>query len=309
MLHCTQMAAGIGKCAVLQEFLRGGTPFGLVLTTDAPASWRTKGSTARRAFTRLRAPVIGRGAGAMELLFKDFWTLVRARARQFVEDFIDFAGAPKTFLASASVYTPENLARAFSFFLILYVLVSLLFVFVQPLQENENRLVLFNIAYTALFTALCLLLLQLSWRLVGARPPLRRVMLCFLYFAGIAAIVQAGFWIAVTMILTPLEQTAALMRQFDALDARDPAAADAFLQANPGLTAQFASLVLAFVVYVMVDVVWTIVVWGAFRALAGVGRLRSALAMLVFYILATLLFFFSLSFAEAFLPGANGVAG
>jgi len=241
----------------------------------------------------------------MEMLFKDFWTFALARARQFLEDFIDFVGAPKTFLASASIYTSENLARAFSFFLILYVLLSLLFVFFQPLETDAERLVLFNIAYTALFSALCLLVLQLSWRIVGARPPLRRVLLCFLYFAGIAVIIQGAFWVVVTMIMTPLEETIAVMKQFTELDAQDPAAANAFLDGHPGLTLQLTSLFGAFLVYLAADVAWTIVVWGAFRALSGVGRLRSALAMMIFYVLATLLFFFSLSFAEVFMPGAH----
>jgi hypothetical protein len=242
----------------------------------------------------------------MEILFKEFTAFVLARARQFLEDFIDFIGAPKAFLASASVYSSENLARAFSFFVILQVLVKLLFVFLTPLDDDVNRMVLLNIAYTILFTGGCLRMLQLSWRLVGARPPLRRVMLCFFYFAGIAVIIQAFLLIAVAMIMVPIDETLALMDRFDALDAADPAAGDAFLQANPALALQYIGVLTAFAIYVAVDVTWTIIVWGAFRTLAAVGKLRSAVAMTVFYLLSCLVFFFGLTFLEAFVPGAGG---
>lgn len=243
----------------------------------------------------------------MEMLLKDFRAFVFARARQFLEDFIDFIGAPKTFLATASVYGTENLARAFSFFVILQVLVNLLFVFIMPRDDDVDRLVLFNIAYTILFTGCCLLALQLSWRLVGARPPLRRVMLCFLYFGGIAVIIQAFLLVALAMIMDPLDATVALMDRFDALDADDAAAAAAFMQDHPALALQYLGVIVAFALYVAADVIWTIIVWGAFRALAGVGRFRSAVAMTVFYLLSCLIFAFSLVFIEVFVPGGSGL--
>ena len=126
----------------------------------------------------------------MELLYKDVKAFVFARARRFLEDFIDFIGAPKTFLGDASVYNSENLNRAFSFFLIVYVLANLLFVFAMPLGDGLSQFVIFGIAYTVVFAAFALLVLQLSWLIVGARPPLRRMLLCFLYFMGIAVIIH-----------------------------------------------------------------------------------------------------------------------
>lgn len=242
----------------------------------------------------------------MELLYKDVKAFVFARARQFLEDFIDFLGAPKTFLGAASVYNSENLKRAFSFFLIVYVLANLLFVFAMPLGDGLSQFVIFNIAYTVVFAAFALLVLQLSWLIVGARPPLRRMLLSFLYFTGIAVIIQCALLVAVTMILAPLEETIALLDQLDTLSAQDPAAAETFLVANPGLELQVLSCMVAFAVYVLADVIWTIIVWGAFRELAGVGKLRSAIAMLIFYLLASLLFVFSLFFIEVFAPGVGG---
>ena len=239
----------------------------------------------------------------MELLFKDFKTFVFARAGQFLEDFIDFISGPKTFLATASVYNPENLARACSFFLIVYVLVNLLFVFLFPQDFGVEKLVVFNIAYTIIFMGLCLLVLQVSWLVVGARPPLRRMLLAFLYFIGIAVLIQMFLLMAWVMIAHPMEQTVAGMDRLDALLTQDPAAADAFMDANPGLMLQLTLLVVAFVVYLLIDLVWAIVVWGAFRELAGTGRVRSAMALTLFFVLALLLFFLSVLFIQAFIPG------
>lgn len=241
----------------------------------------------------------------MELLIKDFRAFVVARGRQFLEDFIDFIGAPKTFLATATVYTPDNLARAFSFFVILYALVNLLFIFLFPVDLGAEKLVVFNIVYTIVFFTIALLLLQLSWLIVGARPPLRRVMLAFLYFIGIGVLIQMALFIAWIMIAHPVDDTVRAMDHFNALSARDPAAADDYLAANPGLMVQVTLLVTAFVIYLLVDLLWAIVVWGAFRQLAGTGRIRSALALSLFLALSLLLFFLSVFFLQAFVPGLS----
>jgi hypothetical protein len=239
----------------------------------------------------------------MELLFKDFRTFIFARARQFLEDFIDFISGPKTFLRAASVYSSENLARAFSFFLILYVLVNLLFVFFIPPGVGTEKLAVFNIVYTIVFFTLCLLVLQVSWLVVGARPPLRRVLLAFLFFSGIGVLIQMLLLVAWVMIAHPLDQTLAAVNHLEALSAADPVAADEYMDANPGVMLRLSLLVVAFVIYLVIDLAWVIVVWGAFRELAGTGRLRSALALAIFFTLALLLFFFSIFFIDAFAPG------
>jgi len=239
----------------------------------------------------------------MELLLKDLRTFLFARSRQFLEDFIDFISGPKTFLRDASDYTSENLARAFSFFVILYLLVNLLFVFLTPENINLGTYVAFNVAYAVLFLGVTLLVLQLSWLVVAARPPLRRVMLCFLYFAGIGMIIQAAMLVAIIMVMHPLDQTIPMMDHYNVLSQEDPAAADAFMEKNPALLTRIVGIVAAYALYTLVDLAWVVVVWGAFRSLAGTGRLRSGIAMAVFYLLATAVFLFSMSFAEAFLPG------
>lgn len=239
----------------------------------------------------------------MELLFKDFRTFVFARAGQFLEDFIDFISGPKTFLRAASVYSSENLARAFSFFLILYTLVNLLFVFFIPPDIGIERLAVFNIVYTIVFFTLCLLILQVSWLVVGARPPLRRMLLAFLFFSGIGVLIQMLLLVAWVMIAHPLDQTLAAISHLDKLTVEDPYAADDFMEANPGLMLQISLLVAAFVVYLMIDLAWVVAVWGAFRELAGTGRLRSAVALTLFFTFALLLFFFSIFFIEVFAPG------
>lgn len=239
----------------------------------------------------------------MELLLKDFRAFVFARGRQFLEDFIDFISGPKTFLATATVYTAENLARASSFFLIVYVLVNLLFVFLIPQGIDVESFVLFNVVYTIVFFTACLLILQLCWLMVGARPPLRRVLLAFLYFVSIGILIQLILLVAWVMIAHPMEQTISAMSQLDSLLARDPLAADEFMAANPTLMLQLVLLLVAFGLYLLADLAWAVAVWGAFRQLAATGRVRSGLALILFFTLSLLLFFFSAFFIQAFVPG------
>jgi len=239
----------------------------------------------------------------MELLLKDFRSFLFTRSRQFLEDFIDLLSGPKTFLATATLYTSENLARAFSFFVILCVLVNLLFVFLMPQDLGLEKLVVFNIVYTIIFLTLCLLLLQLSWVVVGARPPLRRMLLGFLYFVGIGILIQMVLVVAWVMIAHPMEETLRAMDQFEALSVRDPVAADDYLTAHPGLMLRVFLLVAAFGLYLLLDLAWAIAIWGAFRDLAGTGRIRSGIALMVFFVLSLLLFFLSIFFLQAFVPG------
>jgi hypothetical protein len=241
----------------------------------------------------------------MELLLKDFRAFVFARGRQFLEDFIDFISGPKTFLATATVYTAENLARAFSFFAILYVVVNLLFVFLFPQDVGLEKLVIFNIVYTIVFAGLALLVLQLCWLIVGARPPLRRMLLGFLYVVGIGILIQAVFLSAWVMIAHPLDETVAAFDRLSALEASDPSAAERFLESHPYLMLQVVGLVGAFAAYLLADLAWFIAVWGAFRQLAATGRVRSGLALILFFTLSLLLFFLSMFFIQAFVPGVT----
>ena len=239
----------------------------------------------------------------MELLLKDFRAFVFARGRQFLEDFIDFISGPKTFLATATVYTAENLARALSFFTILYVVVNLLFVFLFPQDVGLEKLVIFNIVYTIVFAGLALLVLQLCWLMVGARPPLRRMLLGFLYVVGIGILIQAVFLSAWVMIAHPLDETVAAFDRLSALEASDPSAAERVLESHPYLMLQVAGLVGAFAAYLLADLVWFIAVWGAFRQLAATGRVRSGVALVLSFTLLLLLFFISVFFIQAFVPG------
>lgn len=238
----------------------------------------------------------------MELLLKDIRTFLFARSRQFLEDFIDFISGPKTFLRGASAYNSENLARAFSFFVIIYVLVNLLFVFLVPREVETNALIAFSVAYTVLLFGASLGLLQLAWIVVGARPPLRRVMLCYLFFIGIATLIQMVLIVGMYMAVHPINEVIPLMDRYDALYLEDPVAADEFLMENPSLAMRMFAVLAVLGLYLVLDVAWVVIVWGAFRELAGTGRLRSGLAMTIYYVLATGLFFFSLSFAEVFVP-------
>jgi hypothetical protein len=238
----------------------------------------------------------------MELLIKDVRAFLFARSRQFLEDFIDFISGPKTFLRSASTYNAENLARAFSFFIIIYALVNLLFVFLVPDEVETTSLIIFSVAYTVLFFGASLGVLQLSWIVVGARPPLRRVMLCYLFFSGIGYLIQLVMIVGMYMAVHPLEEIMPLMNRYDALYLQDPVLADNYLMENPSLAMSMFGVLAVLVVYLVLDVAWVIVVWGAFRELAGVGRLRSGVALTLYYVLASLLMLFSLSFAETFVP-------
>lgn len=245
----------------------------------------------------------------MDVLVKDARAFLMARSRQFLEDFIDFISGPKTFLESATLYTTENLARAFSFFVILAVLVNAVSIYFLPAQEGYGRAIVFLVAYTVLFFGFTLVVLQVSWLIVGARPPLRRVMLGFLYYAGIGAILQLFLMIAVLMILHPLPETLATYAELESIPQEDAAALDAFFQENPQILVQGASIIISFLLYVLLDLAWTVVVWGAFRALAGVGRWRSCAAFIVFLVLGWIIFPLSIEFLAVFLPGAAALPG
>ncbi|WP_193368479.1 hypothetical protein [Pelagibius marinus] len=238
----------------------------------------------------------------MEALVKDARAFLMARSRQFLEDFIDFASGPKTFLGSASVYNSENLARAFSFFVIVAMVVNAVGILILPADQELGRLIAFIAAYAVLFFGLTLAALQLSWLVVGARPPLRRVLLAFLYFISIGAVLQVFLAFAVLMILHPLPETMALLEELEAIPPEDLAAQDAFFLDNPGFLAQSLSILAAFVIYVLLDLAWMIVVWGAFRALAEVGRGRSFAAFCVFFILSWIIFPLSIEFLTVFSP-------
>lgn len=241
----------------------------------------------------------------MEVLVKDARAFLLARSRQFLEDFIDLISGPKRFLATATVYNSENLARAFSFFVILAVLVNAVSVYFLPAGEGYGRVIVFLVAYAVLFFGFTLVVLQVSWLIVGARPSLRRIMLGFLYYAGIGAILQLFLIIAVFMILHPLSETIAVLVELDKIPQEDVVALDTFFQENPQILVQGTSIFLAFLVYVLLDLVWTIVVWGAFRALADVGRWRSCAAFVIFLVMGWIIFPLSIEFLTVFLPGVG----
>jgi hypothetical protein len=238
----------------------------------------------------------------MEALVKDARAFLMARSRQFLEDFIDFASGPKTFLGSATVYNSENLARAFSFFVIVAAVVNTIGILILPADQDLGRIIAFTVAYAVLFFGLTLAALQLSWLIVGARPSLRRVLLAFLYYISIGAVLQVFLAFAVLMILHPLPETVAVLEELEAIPPEDLAAQDAFFRDNPGFMTQGMSILAAFLIFALLDLAWMVVVWGAFRALAEVGRGRSFAAFCVFYIFSWIIFPLSIEFLTVFSP-------
>ncbi len=238
----------------------------------------------------------------MEALMKDARAFLLARSRQFLEDFIDFISGPKTFLGSATVYNSENLARAFSFFVIVAAVVNAVGILILPKEQDLGRIIAFMAAYAVLFFGLTLAALQLSWLIVGARPSLRRVLLAFLYYISIGAVLQVFLAFAILMILHPLPETVAVLEELEAIPPDDMAAQDAFFLENPGFMMQGLSVFAAFAIYVLVDLAWMIVVWGAFRALAEVGRGRSFAAFCVFFVFSWIIFPLSIEFLTVFAP-------
>ncbi len=238
----------------------------------------------------------------MEALVKDARAFLMSRSRQFLEDFIDFISGPKKFLGGATVYNSENLARAFSFFVIAAMVVNAVGILFLPADQELGRIIAFIAAYAVLFFGLTLAALQLSWLIVGARPSLRRVLLGFLYYISIGAVLQVFLAFAILMILHPLPETVALLEELEAIPAEDLAAQDAFFMENPGFMAQGLWILVVFLVYALLDMAWMIVVWGAFRALAEVGRGRSFAAFCVFFIFSWVIFPLSIEFLTVFAP-------
>ncbi|MEO3430880.1 hypothetical protein AAFN88_18640 [Pelagibius sp. CAU 1746] len=238
----------------------------------------------------------------MDALVKDARAFLMARSRQFLEDFIDFLSGPKVFLGSATVYNSENLARAFSFFVIVAAVVNAVGILILPRDQGLGRIIAFMAAYAVLFFGLTLAALQVSWLIVGARPSLRRVLLAFLYYISIGAVLQVFLVAAILMILHPLPETLSVLEELEAIPPQDLAAQDAFFMENPGFMMQGLSILGAFLIYILVDLTWMIVVWGAFRALAQVGRWRSCAAFVIFLFFSWIIFPLSIEFLTVFAP-------
>lgn len=194
----------------------------------------------------------------------------------YIGQVLGLLSGPKRFVLARDMDSPQAETEAYTFLGVTIFLT--LIAQVSMLPEQKDYLLTF--ASFAVMAAINLTLmsaaLYLAWRLVGGTLGLRTFFTVSCYFAGISTLIFAAFTLLGGGVLRMLDPEAATAVFNGGLPA-DPESAgyvDFSRIAAAGLVAVCA---------------WIIVVWGAYRTLNNLSRMRSAIALVVFLALTPVL--------------------
>ena len=193
----------------------------------------------------------------------------------YARRFVDLITAPKRYVAHTDQNSETALQDAFTFLAVTFGLSYL--VQLPLIAQSQNKQVLFGVSavLTAMGFMLSVLALALSWKLVGGRVALRNIVIYSCYFGSISTVISLACTLVGVAIFKGFDP--ALASQVfggEATDAVDLLKSAGYLWF---LTLLGIGLLLVFV--------WLFSVWGAYRELTGVSKLRSGIAYVIFVVL------------------------
>jgi len=193
---------------------------------------------------------------------------------KYVVEFLDLLCHPKKFLALKNGNPDEELDRALIFMGLSFAIgVALNGALTTQITWTEFLFV--RPVWFLLYIVILAAALRFSWLCVGACAPFLGFLVTFLYYMGVLTVM-------VCAVLAPLE---AIFKHFDPtgygkfidlIHFRSAQHRDAL--SSPWLAAPISGILLVNIM----ELAWTVAVWGAYRKLTDASRLRSFLAFVIF---------------------------
>ena len=209
------------------------------------------------------------------------------RVPRFADQFLGLINGPKRYLASLDLAAPDALADALLFFALALIVDAILGIPFAGEGADFWRDTAVAVVFQVLGLFAMSVLLFIAWRLLGGRAPLRHHLIYTLYLWGISVLILSFSNIAakgVMMVRRP--DWFELYREYMTY----------LLVGSPEIEAEkFAALAesdalfLAMLVLLaghLLMLAWFATGWGAYRVLNDSTRNRSALALLIFLVLA-----------------------
>ena len=209
--------------------------------------------------------------------------------------FIDLLTNPKRFVAQLDLESETVLQEALTF---LAVTFGLSFIAQLPLiAQGQNKEVLFGVSavLTAMGFVLNLLVLALSWKIVGGHIALRKVVVYSCYFGSVSTVIA----LACTLM------GVAIFKGFDPAMASQVFGGVAPDSVDLMKSTGYLSFLGMFGIGLLLVFVWLFCVWGAYRELTGVGRLRSGIAFVIFVVLGTVSMMLQIVMAGSMSPASK----
>ena len=223
---------------------------------------------------------------------KDIIEKLLAAIPAFVRQLIGLLSGPKTFIAKLDFDAPTALQDALTFIAVSFGAAFLLGI--PLLQDKQNKELLFGVlaVQAALGLLLTIGITVAVWKLVGGKFDWRKFLIATCYFCGVSTLLWAaleliGMGAAIIVDPTHYQQ---LMSGSAGIDPTEVIRSSAFII--------FACMTCAGIIAVYA---WGFCVWAAYRTIAGVSKMRSGAAFIIFAILTP----FVLAI-EALIAGAGG---
>lgn len=206
----------------------------------------------------------------------------------FLNDLVDVFSNPKTFLDSLDFNTKKTFPRAAIFYgvsMLVCFIVDIIFI---DAWKQESFLKFFELLCVDGFIFLVnLLWLKMSWRIVAGVAPMKKLTVFSAYTQGAANLIG---------VFITLPFTARI--KFDdpkgfAILLSDDESAVVGLFYQPAHIKLVLLTFLIIIVYLVAMFVWLFLVWGSFRKINEVSRIRSGVAFIVFACLAIFMFLVS----------------
>jgi hypothetical protein len=196
----------------------------------------------------------------------------------YVRQMIELLRNPREFIGQIDLESDDAVKEALTFLAISF---GLAFIAQIPLlPEKQNKEVLFGAAavMAALSFAVSILLLLVSWKVVGGKMTFKKFITVTSYFSGVSTLLL--------LIFTLLGQ--GLFSGIDPESARQGAAGGYMDPVDLMKSAGYQAFLLLFAVGFVVVFIWIFRIWGTYRELNQVSKVRSIIAFVVYMLLSPL---------------------
>lgn len=196
---------------------------------------------------------------------------------QYLVNFGSLLSGPKKFIADRNTTAEDSFENSLLFLAISVVLVVIM---TAPLLPPGKDLWTHvgSVAVTSLLTvALSGVALRFAWRIVGGKATLKSFFVTYAYFFGVIVVILTMFHLlseGVFKVLKPDLYSAVIEAKFK----KQP------LPDMSGTSIPLVSFSILLIGYIMASV-WGLVAWGSYRALNGLSRTRSFVAILIMGVL------------------------
>lgn len=234
----------------------------------------------------------------MDTILKELVEFFREKLPRYLLDILALVSGPKSFLRD-EIGEQCDLGKALTFLVLSLILVNCLFLPIVPPDFLTVAYGLALVSYTVVFLTLHLFAILLSWRLVRSSPPVTRIVAVYSYIASVALFFQV-FWVWGNLFVIRAYPT--MMQLSTELQSATDDRVEEIFASHPEIIEAGFWMVGVFGLYLLADLIWWLISWGAFRHVVGVGRWRSSAAFLISFFLGWVLFVFSIEFLSVMVP-------